>query len=316
MTKNAINRPMILRACGTVLALVLLIYLLSQQGWSEILAAIKQIPAWRFLLAMCIMFVSRFSIVARWHTLLRSSGIKIRFSQTGRITFAGLFSTNFLPTTVGGDIIRLAGAIQSGFDATTCTASLIVDRLVGMAGMATAVPFSLPAILAARTLPDQTSYSPIFLSTLLMETWFKNIWHKIREFLWSVVTAISLWLKQPVSLLTSMAWSWLNIFCLFSVLYLLFSGMNEEISIWTIGGLYSLAYFITLIPISINGYGLQELSMTLIFTNFGQVSMNSALSVALLFRTLMILASLPGAVFVPDILAVKKLPTEEGNQND
>ncbi|MBN1147693.1 MAG: flippase-like domain-containing protein [Anaerolineales bacterium] len=312
MSTAASNRSTILRAFGTLLALALLIYLLSQQGWSEIKAAIRLIPPWRFILAMCIMLISRFSIIARWHTLLRSSGVKIRFPQSVRITFAGLFSTNFLPTTVGGDIIRLAGAIQSGFDATICAASLVVDRLVGMAGMAMAVPFGLPAILVARSMPDQASRFPIFLSALLMEDWLKNIWRKSLDFVEKVFAAISLWLKQPFSLLASLAWSWLHMVCLFSVLYLLFNGMKEAISIWTIGGLYSLAYFITLIPISINGYGLQEISMTLIFANLGQVSMSSALSVALLFRTLMILASLPGALFVPDLLAIKeKIAHEE-----
>jgi uncharacterized membrane protein YbhN (UPF0104 family) len=313
MSKILSNRHLILRFFGTLLALSLLVYLLSQQGWDEISAAIRQIPLWRFILAICLMFVSRFSIIARWHTLLRSSGVKIRFSKTARITFAGLFSTNFLPTTVGGDIIRLAGIIQAGFDATTCTASLVVDRLIGMASMAMAVPFSLPAILAARPLLDRTGRSTTFLSTLLMENWLKNSWHKVHDFIRNVLSAISLWLKQPVALLTSMTWSWLHMVCIFSVQYLLFRGMGEQISIWTIVGLYSLAYFITLIPISINGYGLQELSMTLIFANFGQVSMNSGLSVALLFRTLMILASLPGVIFVPDILATRKQPAEESN---
>jgi uncharacterized membrane protein YbhN (UPF0104 family) len=313
MSKILSNRHLILRFFGTLLALSLLVYLLSQQGWDEISAAIRQIPLWRFILAICLMFVSRFSIIARWHTLLRSSGVKIRFSKTARITFAGLFSTNFLPTTVGGDIIRLAGIIQAGFDATTCTASLVVDRLIGMASMAMAVPFSLPAILAARPLLDRTGRSPTFLSTLLMENWLKNSWHKVHDFIRNVLSAISLWLKQPVALFTSMTWSWLHMVCIFSVQYLLFRGMGEQISIWTIVGLYSLAYFITLIPISINGYGLQELSMTLIFANFGQVSMNSGLSVALLFRTLMILASLPGVIFVPDILATRKQPAEESN---
>ena len=315
MQKIIANRHLILRAFGTLLALILLVYLLSQQGWNEISAAIRQIPLWRFVLAIGLMLISRFSIIARWQTLLRSSGVKIQFSKTARITFAGLFSTNFLPTTVGGDIIRLAGIIQAGFDATTCTASLVVDRLVGMTSMAMAVPFSLPALLAARPLIDRTAHAPLFLSTLIVENWLKNFWRKVSGFFWKVLSAISLWLKQPIALLTAMTWSWLHMLCIFSVQYLLFRGMGENISIWTIVGLYSLAYFITLIPISINGYGLQELSMTLIFSNFGQVSMNSGLSVALLFRTLMILASLPGALFVPDILASQKQHAEEVKQN-
>ena len=76
--------------------------------------------------------------------------------------------------------------------------------------------------------------------------------------------------------------------------------------LWLIGGLYSLVYFVTLIPISVNGYGLQEISMTIIFSNLGNATVSNGLTVALLFRTLMLLASLPGVLFLPDILSASK----------
>jgi uncharacterized membrane protein YbhN (UPF0104 family) len=71
---------------------------------------------------------------------------------------------------------------------------------------------------------------------------------------------------------------------------------------------------VTLIPISINGYGLQEFSMTLIFSNLGRASISEGLAAALLFRTLMVLVSLPGALFLPDILAAKRNPSEQEAQ--
>ncbi len=72
--------------------------------------------------------------------------------------------------------------------------------------------------------------------------------------------------------------------------------------LWLAGGLYSVVYFVTLLPFSINGYGIQELSMTFVFSQIGGASMESGLTGALLFRTLMMLASLPGALFVPSLL--------------
>jgi hypothetical protein len=41
---------------------------------------------------------------------------------------------------------------------------------------------------------------------------------------------------------------------------------------WLIAGLYSLSYLVTLIPISINGFGLQELSVTYLFLHVGSLS--------------------------------------------
>ena len=76
--------------------------------------------------------------------LLRSGGVKARWGQSLRITFAGLFATNFLPTTIGGDLARLAGAIQYGFDATVSAASLVADRLIGLAGMVFVLPLGFP----------------------------------------------------------------------------------------------------------------------------------------------------------------------------
>jgi hypothetical protein len=95
--------------------------------------------------------------------------------------------------------------------------------------------------------------------------------------------------------------------CLFGVLALLFAGMGQDMPFLLIGGLYSLVYFVTLIPFSVNGYGLQELSMTLVFSTFGGATVGSGITAALLFRTLMMIASLPGVLFVPEMLAEVRL---------
>ncbi|MCX6071827.1 MAG: hypothetical protein NTU91_13390, partial [Chloroflexi bacterium] len=71
-------------------------------------------------------------------------------------------------------------------------------------------------------------------------------------------------------------------------------------------GLWSLVYFITLLPVSIGGLGLQELSATLIYTQVGGVSVSGAVAAALLLRTVEVLASLPGALFLSDVVAARR----------
>jgi hypothetical protein len=66
-------------------------------------------------------------------------------------------------------------------------------------------------------------------------------------------------------------------------------------------------------PISINGYGLQEISMTLVFTHLGGATLASSLTAALLFRTSMMVASLPGVLFVPGLLAYSRQVPEVQN---
>ena len=102
----------LLRWLGTIAALVLVVYLISQQGWDEIAEAVTRIELWRFVAAIALTLISRVAVARRWHVLLRSGGINATWSQSLRITFAGLFANNFLPTTVGGDVARMAGALQ------------------------------------------------------------------------------------------------------------------------------------------------------------------------------------------------------------
>ena len=138
-----------------------------------------------------------------------------------------------------------------------------------------------------------------------------DLWQRGKRAAQKALGATQLWFKHPASLGVSLLFTWLNMLCLFGVLKLILDGLElaaggVETPFWQIAGLYSLVYFVTLIPISINGYGVQELSMTLVFANLAGASVGSSLTTALLFRTLMMLASLPGAFFIPGILAARE----------
>jgi hypothetical protein len=50
--------------------------------------------------------------------------------------------------------------------------------------------------------------------------------------------------------------------------------------------------------------------MTLVFSRLGGASLAGSLTAALLFRTVMMLASLPGVLFVPGLIAFTRQPTE------
>ena len=104
--------------------------------------------------------------------------------------------------------------------------------------------------------------------------------------------------------------------CLFGSIWLLCWGMGEDVSFILVGGLYSIVYLITLLPLSINGYGIQEVAMMYMLSSVGEVSVQNGLTVALLFRTMMMLASLPGAFFMGDLLPRGKKQSESAKQVD
>jgi uncharacterized membrane protein YbhN (UPF0104 family) len=288
----------ILRVLGTVLALGLVIYLISQQGWHEITEAITRIEPWRFVVALGLTLISRIAVARRWHVLLRSGGIPATWSQSLRITFAGLFANNFLPTTVGGDVARMAGVLQMGFDAAVSAASLVMDRLVGLAGFAFTLPLGLQYLPAAAT-----SAALLPAPALAAETsWLARMRNRVTKVWARLWKAIQLWVKQPVALLLALVFTFVHMVCLFASFQILLEGMHEPMSFWTIAGLQSLVYVFTLIPISISGLGLQEISIGFAFTTLGGVEPATSLVLALLYRLLYMLASLPGAFFISDLL--------------
>ena len=298
------NRTLLLRLLGTLVAIVPIILLIREEGWTKIVDSLSQISSLNFFLALVSLLVSRLFVIARWHVLLQSGGVKIPFRRTAELTLMGLFASNFLPTTVGGDMVRLAGVMQMGYDRATCLASIAADRLVGLAGMLFAVPFGLaPAWESLR----QAASHPLALMVSLQRP--------IR-FARRTLKTFSTWLHQPQALIASLLCTWGNMLFIFIAIDLLVQGLGDQVSFWLIAGLYSLSYLVTLMPISINGYGLQELSVTYLFLHVGGLSAATSLSLAVLIRIIWMLASLPGAVFLSSIwLAIsqqKKHPSAPG----
>lgn len=291
------NRQTIARAFGSILALALLAILLQERGDGELFSALRRVSIGHFLAAILALLLSRLFAVARWHILLRSAGVRISFLRSTMLTFTGNFSSNFLPTTIGGDVVRLGGAMQLGYDRAICLASLVADRLIGLAGMSIVLPLGLIPVFSI----DGGVSQSIAVSALIQ----KGVDFAKRTF-----ASFSIWLKKPLALTGSMLATFGNMLFIYLAIYLLLLGIDRHVSYWLVAGLYTLTYFVTLIPISINGLGVQELSMAFLLVQLGGLTPSESATVALLTRVLFILTSLPGAFFFPSILAAMNTPAD------
>ncbi len=285
------NRRLLLRLAGTLLAIGLIFVLVREGGWDEVVGALKQISPTRILVGLILVLISRLFVACRWYILLRSGNVKISVSDSAALTFTGLFANNFLPTTVGGDMVRLAGAMQLGYDRAVTLASIAADRLLGMLGML----FTLPAglIPAWHLLGQGVSQSFVFSSLVA----------RISAFIKRTLQTFSIWFSRPLALLGALACTWGHMLCTFTTMYILIDALGSHVDFWLIAGLWSLAYFVTLVPISINGYGVQELSLTFLFSSVAGLSTAAGLTIAVLIRALYISVSLIGAFYLPGILA-------------
>jgi len=285
------NRNFLIRLFGTLLAIGLIALLIWKEGWDEILHVLDEVSLQYFFLAFVLLLVSRFFVILRWYILLRSGGVHITFSQAAQLTFMGLFASNFLPTTIGGDVVRLAGVMQLGYDRAVCLASIAADRIIGITGMVFALPFGLVPLWNSN-LPQASS------SALALPPLMKRIW----DFVLRTLESFSTWVHQPKSLLMSLFYTWGNMLFIFGSLYIVVKSLGFDVSYGLLAGIWSLSYFVTLIPISINGYGVQELSLTVLLSRLAGLGTATSLTIAVLIRFVFIFASLPGAVFLPAIL--------------
>lgn len=289
------NRKTLLRTGGSLLSALLLAFLLARNG-SEVLAALRQLSLLDLLAAFGLILASRLFVTLRWYTLLRSGGVPISLKNTASLTFTGLFASNFLPTTIGGDVVRLAGAMQMGYDRAVCLASIAADRLVNMAGMSLAAPLGLYQVWLAAPLTASATAAP-------------NLWQKGLAFVRRTLQSLTLWLKKPGFLLLALAFALAHMLCSFSANYVLIHALGAELAPWRVIGIYSLAYFVGLVPISINGYGWQELTNSALLATLGGIDPSLGATVAIFHRLLMMIASLPGALTLPGVLA--QLPKDE-----
>lgn len=301
-----------LRWGGTLLAFAALLYLLSVQGWVEIWRTFSRVPAWRLAAALGLTLISRLAVSGRWHVLLRTAGLPIPWADSLRITFAGLFASNFLPTTIGGDVVRLAGALALGYDRAISLSSLVVDRLVGMAGMALAAPLVLlylPLDFLAG-LGFTRLYGLMGVGIVFGSVW-QRVLGQLRQAWGSLWGALTVWFRQPGGLLLALLCTGLHMLATFLTVWLLLPGLGDVAPLPLIAGLWSLAYFVTLLPVSINGLGVQELSLTFFFTTWGGISIPASLSLALLMRVLPLLVSLLGAFSISQIFTPMDWQTDE-----
>lgn len=283
----------------TILSIGLFVFILYQSR-DDFITTLKTASPGLAFLGLAILFLSRQVVTARWHALLKIAAKPISYWETIRLTYAGLFATNFLPTSIGGDLVRFIGATQAGLDSALVLASLIMDRFVGLVGMSLMVPGGL--LLITRSSAIGGEIPSLAVSFNGFAEFLRKLWNKGIGYIQKIIKDILFWLKHPRNLSYAFIFTLMHELLLFGMYWFFLRSVGEDVSYWTIAFLYSLSYLATLIPLSIGGLGIQEMSITYLYSNFAGVSVQAALALAVLSRLAFVINSLPGAFFLPSIL--------------
>ena len=82
--------------------------------------------------AFTLFLLSLLVLSFRWQILVKGYGLKISTWLLFKYYLIGLFFNNFLPTGIGGDVLRIYNLIQSSGNRTVSFASVMTERLLGI----------------------------------------------------------------------------------------------------------------------------------------------------------------------------------------
>jgi hypothetical protein len=195
-------------------------------------------------------------------------------------------------------------------------ASLVMDRLVGMSGMATFLPFTLPKVLGYYEFAALNGGSMLAFSGAKSPegSLARRMLSRARRILQRIWQAIIFWLRKPKTLLLPVLFNYGHVLFIFGMLWVILQGLDDPLTFLEVGGMWAAVYFITLLPISIGGLGLQEWAIWFVFHQIGGITEAHSLTLAILFRTLLMFSSLPGAAFVSGIME-KRTPIPPGEDD-
>ncbi len=142
----------ILRWAAALIVLGLLLHLLPVQ---PLRAAIARIPASRFLAVLLGYLLAHCVGVAKWRMVVNAAGAQLNFATSAQCYFGGLFGTLFLPSIVGGDVVRLAVGIQRSPRPAAVLTGNVVDRFLDVVAQAGLVLLGVLLVPELDLVPDE-----------------------------------------------------------------------------------------------------------------------------------------------------------------
>ena len=114
------------------LAFIALLFYLMRNDIPEILGAIRHANHQLIGLATVIFIASTVIFAKRLQMIFAAENIHLSLADLSNLTFVGYFFNNFLPTSVGGDIVKAMCATRLTKDPVKSVTTILMDRIFGL----------------------------------------------------------------------------------------------------------------------------------------------------------------------------------------
>jgi len=267
-----------------VAALIVLGILFHFLPVAPLRAALKRVPPLRFLIVLALYLCAHAAGILKWRMVVNAAGSHLDGSTSAQCYLGGLFGTLFLPSIIGGDVVRLAVGLRRSPRPAAVLAGNVVDRCLDVAAQATLVlagvlllPGSLPpqfaslarklllvcfAVAAATLLLLVLLWKPLFggrsLRFLRRIARFRHAFRSVR--------------RAPQILI----FGWLlgvliqGTFILLNALLAISCGLFLPFRVWLFA--WPLAKLAALLPLTQGGMGIREAVLVALLLPFGAPS--------------------------------------------
>ncbi len=274
------------------ISVALLLLVFRKTDLSETWIALQSANLIFFVIAFLVYLISYYIRAYRWDVLLKARGIHTSKLYLFQSYIVGIFFSNFLPSTIGGDAVRVYDIWRIKPDKTYAVTVVFLDRLLGLVVL---IFCSFGALLAAQILDARLLSlhvwgtfdklfgnlvsSPVlpfvFLIVLVgfglicltqlrsIIAFIQNakmppLLQTLKSKLARAMKSLLIFRKKKGVLAQGLIWS---LFVQISVIfhyYLIAVALNLPISFLTFFLIVPLATIVTMLPVSINGIGLRE----------------------------------------------------------
>ena len=289
---------------------VLIVVLLYRVNLAELHSALHGSIWWLFGLSTFVIAARIVLAAYRWRRLLKVAGIHVSLYRLSYWYYVALFFNMFLPTVLGGDIVRIYRLAQYSGRRVDSVAIVFMERLIGMLamiGLAVAAVALSPqarqdprvyvAVLAIAGL-YALAFVAVFQPRLnrLCVAFFRRLrLERIANEVHSAYAAFYALRQHRGVLVTTFAIS--VVLHVIGVICTYWIGLSLQLDVsWTFYFLAApIIWLLTMLPISINGLGVREAGFVLFFSAVG-VTTASALLLSFLTFAQVVLVGLLGGI--------------------
>jgi len=293
-----------------VISISLIALLLSRANLSELAEALKSTNIWYLLFALLLAFSQVFISAYRWQIMLSPKAIQVPLRSLMSIYLVGSLFNKFLPTKLGGDVVRGYELARFSGKAVDSAATVLMERIVGFTALFVicwiSLLFGFQRLEGTSTLPIVGAMSLAFVFSLavlfnarLMDktlslTRFVKRWN-LEDRLKKVYNSLHSLTASKGVLLCAFVLSLVAQFVGIASTFLISKALGLNVSFVYFLTVVPIIWVITMVPISIGGLGVREGAFVLFFGQQG-VSTENALLLSLLWWALTLVIGLVGGI--------------------